>query len=55
MVNALDRSTNDVYMKYVLKQERVLTTWVVKISRSVARNFLDDRSDDLFICSCLRS
>ena len=32
-----------------------LTTWVVKISKSVPRNFLDDRSEDLFICSCRRS
>ena len=33
----------------------LLTTWVVKISRRVPRNFLDERSEDLFICSCLRS
>ena len=51
----MHRSTNDIYMKYILKRERVLTTWVVKISKSVARNFLEERSDDLFICSCLRS
>jgi len=38
-------------MNNVSKREGLLTTWEVKISRSVARNFLEERSDDLFICS----